>query len=265
MKTFKCVVENDSNIITGEGGVEMIMLVRKKKEFFTDFIAREATAKKLRVILNGSFIDLTFGSKVAVLTSGGALSADESTPIGQVIQEGKLLAGTSSTGKFNFAQETCGVEGFSARVGNPSTSACSAIGGIAPIIIGGMPYGAHNAYRAGVPAGAPLSGDVAEKFTPYLVQKSNAMFLSLLSRGRVVGKSAIGYSSVHKKLTIVVQQDGRTGLDADGVRRIFVNNAVNNAVFVDCSDSATLFYDGKFLVRPGSNKNEFLTVAVGFR
>jgi exopolysaccharide biosynthesis protein len=55
------------------------------------------------------------------------------------------------------------------------------------------------------------------------------------------------------------------GADANRVRTAFGNHSVENAVFLDCSDSATLYYDGKFLVRPGARKNEFLTVAVGFK
>lgn len=39
----------------------------------------------------------------------------------------------------------------------------------------------------------------------------------------------------------------------------------DNAVFLDGSDSATLYFDGKFIIRPGENKNEFLSVAVGFK
>ena len=49
------------------------------------------------------------------------------------------------------------------------------------------------------------------------------------------------------------------------MRTIFPNRRADNAVFLDCSDSATLYYDGKFLVKPGSHKNEYLTVAVGFK
>jgi exopolysaccharide biosynthesis protein len=63
----------------------------------------------------------------------------------------------------------------------------------------------------------------------------------------------------------MAEEHGRSGFNANGVRAIFVENRVSNAVFLDCSDSATLYYDGKFLIKPGVDKNEFLTVAVGFK
>ena len=63
----------------------------------------------------------------------------------------------------------------------------------------------------------------------------------------------------------MVQADGQAGDDANGVRTTFRGKGVENAVFLDCSDSATLYYDGRFLVRPGGRKNEFLTIAVGFK
>jgi hypothetical protein len=40
---------------------------------------------------------------------------------------------------------------------------------------------------------------------------------------------------------------------------------MDNAVFMDCSNSATLLYDSKFEVRPSGHKNEYLNVAVGFK
>ena len=265
MAVFKYSLSGGTHIIAGAGGLQMTMLVRNRKEYFTDFIEREAKAKGLKVIVNGSFIDLSFGSAVAVRTGSSALDPNDSTPVGQIIQDGKLLAGTSSTGKFNFSQETCGLEKFSASLGNPSLSACSAVGGIAPIIIDGLAYGAQNVYKAGVPDGAPLTGDVDEKFKPFLIQKSNAMFAALLSRGGTVGKTVVGYSNSKQALLILSQADGVAGMDANGIRTVLIGNKVTNAVFLDCSDSATLYYDGKFLVKPGTDKNEFLTVAVGFK
>ncbi|MFI3199776.1 MAG: peptidoglycan-binding domain-containing protein [Methylococcaceae bacterium] len=156
--TFKHSLSGGTHIIEGGNGVQMVMLVRSRKEYFTDFIVREAKANGLKVVVNGSFIDLLFASSVSVLTGSDPLEASESTPLGRVIQDGRLLAGNSSTAKFSFSQNTCGVEKFSASLGNPPSSSCSAIGGIAPIIIDSLPYGAVNTYKAGVPSGAPLTG-----------------------------------------------------------------------------------------------------------
>ena len=265
MSGFSQNFSNETYLVAGAGGVQMTMLVRDRREYFTDFIERQAKAKGLKVVLNGSYIDLAFGSAVAVRLGSSALDPAESMPTGQVIQDGLLLAGTSSSGKFNFSQDTCGVAKFSAGLGNPPASACSAIGGIAPIIIDGLAYGAQNAYKAKVPAGAPLTGDVVAKFRPFLIQKSNAMFSKLLSLGNTVGKVALGYSSSNQSLLMMVQPHGKSGMNANTIRAVFVANKITNAVFLDCSDSATLYYDGKFLVRPGTDKNEFLSVAIGFK
>jgi hypothetical protein len=265
MSAFTYKLSGATHIVTGASGVQMVMLVRKGREYFTDFIAREAKAQKLKVVVNGSFIDLTFAGRVAAVARSAPLDATDSTPTGEVIQQGKLLQGPSSNGKFNFAQNTCGVDKFSAGLGNPSGAACAAIGGIAPIIIDDVPYGATNSYKAGVPAGAPLTGDVDAKYLPFLVQKSNAMFAAILARGTDVGKTAIGFSNSTQTLLVLSQKHGTTGMDANDIRTVFAGLAMSNAVFLDCSDSATLYYDGKFLVSPGAMKNEYLTVAVGFK
>ncbi len=255
----------DTHLLASSDPVQMVMLVRSRKELFTDFIEREAKTRGLKVVVNGSFIDLSFGSKLAVQATSGALDPADSKPVGEVIQEGKLIAGSDSPGKFNFSQDTCGAQRFTAHLGNPSASACAAIGGIAPIVIDGLPYGAQNLYKAGVPANAPATGDVAAPWLPFLTQKSNAMFTALLRRGADVGKTAIGYCKAKSRLVVLVQADGGTGDNANGVRTQLLAQSADNAVFLDCSDSATLYYDGKFIVRPGNAKNEYLLVAVGFK
>jgi Phosphodiester glycosidase len=265
MSFFTNTFSSGTHIIAAAGGVQMVMLVRSRTEYFTDFIEREARAKGLKAVVNGSFVDLSYGGVISVKTGNSPLDASSSTANGQVIQDGRLVAGSSSTGKFFFSQNTCGVEAFSAGSGNPPNSSCAAIGGIAPIIVNDLPYGTRNLYRSGVPAGAPATGDVAAEFRPFLIQKSNAMFSQLLARGGTVGKTAIGYDAGKKVFFILSQSDGQSGLDAEGIRYCFSTNSAENAVFLDCSDSATLYYDGRFLVRPGQDKNEFLTVAVGFK
>lgn len=266
MAYFGRTQSGDVQLVAAVGGVQMVMLVRNRKEYFMDFIAREAKAQQLKVVINGSFVSLSRLTKLWTYGPGtDPLDPSESQTVGQVIQGGKVISGSSSSGKFRFSQDTCGVETFSAGQGDPGPAVCAALGGVAPLVIAGMPYGTNNLYRKGVPTGAPTTGEVGVKFKPYLVQKSNAMFTDLQAGGAVLAKTAVGYSSRKKTTFIVVQPSGTIGLDANGIRTVFTGNDVDNAVFLDCSDSATLYYDGKFLVKPGDNKNEFLTVAVGFK
>ncbi len=92
------------------------------------------------------------------------------------------------------------------------------------------------------------------------------MFTDMLRRGKTVGKTAVGYSTQSGSLLVMVQRDGdEGGIDANAYRDIFVHQKMDNAVFLDGSTSSTLFYDGKFLVSPNHSKNQFLTVAVGFK
>lgn len=265
MGSFAYSFSGGTHIVAGAGGIEMVMLVRSKRELFTDFIDREAKAQGLHAVVNGSFIDLSFAAKVSATVRSGPLDPADSAPVGQVIQSGKMLAGASSSGKFHFSQNTCGKNSFTAGLGNPPTTSCSAIGGIAPIVVAGMAYGAENKYKAGVPAGAPFTGDVDAKFLPFLFQKSNAMYAGVLARGGLVGKTAVGFSDSAQSLLVLSQEDGASGFDANGIRTLMLGAKMTNAVFLDCSDSATLHYGGKFLVKPGPAKDRFLTIAVGFR
>ncbi|HLK65624.1 MAG TPA: phosphodiester glycosidase family protein [Bryobacteraceae bacterium] len=266
MATFKLTRIGALYLIEATGKVDMVTLTRTSKEYFTDFVSREAKAQKLKVVVNGSFTDLSSFNSIAVQITSGPLDPSESKPIGEVIEQGKQIAGSSSPGKFYFSQNTCGVDTFTSGQGDPPGTSCAAVGGVAPIVVNGMPYGTFNQYGAGVPADAPMTGDVEPKYQKYLTEKSNAMFTQLLGKGASVGKVAIGYSNAKQKLLLVVQQDGNAaGLDAKGVRAIFTAAGAENAVFMDCSNSATLWYDGKIEVAPSNHKNEYLNVAVGFK
>jgi hypothetical protein len=266
MAFFAHRVGGGAHVVAGYGGVQMVMLVRSKKEYFTDFITREAKEKNLKLVINGSFSDLGLLNQIWTYSAGNsALDASLVTPVGQVIQKGKVLAGKSEVQKFQLSQGECDDETFSVGKGNPNANACAAIGGVAPILVGGFPHGVGNLYKPGVPAGAPLENEVAPKFMPFLVQKNNAMYKYFQSQGPYLGKTAIGYSSSTKTTLIIVQHDGDPGLTADEFRSVYQSNDVDNAVFLDGSTSSTLYYDGNFLVRPSQNKNEYLTVAIGFK
>jgi|ERR1700722_9970920 hypothetical protein len=65
---------------------------------------------------------------------------------------------------------------------------------------------------------------------------------------------------------MVVQADGdAAGVDAEKVQTIFIAEGMDNTVSLDldCSNSATLWYVGKFVFKPSQHKNEYLTVALG--
>jgi len=266
MATFTKSKTGALYLVEATGKLQMAVLTRTSKELFTTFIDREAKRQSLKVVVNGSFTDLSLMNSIPVAFSNDPLDPSDSKPVGMVVKEGKQIAGSPSSGKFYFSQNTCGIEAFSSGQGNPPLSSCAAVGGLAPIVAGGLAYGTINTYSSGVPSGAPLQGDVDPKYKKYLLQKSNAMFAQLLGHGASVGKVAIGYSSSKQKLLLVVQDDGdAAGIDVERVRTIFIMGGMDNAVFMDCSNSATLWYDGKFVVTPSRHKDEYLSVAVGFK
>lgn len=266
MATFKKSNAGALYLIEATGKAQMVTLTRTAKELFTDFVDREAKRQGLKAVVNGSFTDLSFFDSVAAVIFNGPLDPGDSKPVGMVVEEGKQIAGSPSSGKFYFSQSVCGTNSFVSGQGNPPLSSCAAVGGVAPIVVNGLQYGTTNMYSVGVPAGAPVTGNVDPKYNKYLRQKNNAMFTQLQGRGAAVGKVAVGYSSTKQKLLLIVQADGdAAGLDAERVRNIFIANAMDNAVFMDCSNSATLWYDGKFEIRPSRHKNEYLDVAVGFK
>ncbi len=50
----------------------------------------------------------------------------------------------------------------------------------------------------------------------------------------------------------------------DSLRDKLHNVGIDNAVFLDGSDSAMLFYNNTFMIRQGPNKDETNTIGVGF-
>ena len=254
-------------VVEATGNLQMVALTRTRKELFTTFIDREAKSQNLKVAINASFTDLPgYLDRVHVMVSDDPLDPSESKPVGEVIEGGKQIAGSSSSGKFYFSQNTCGLDRFSSGQGDPPSSSCAAVGGLAPIVVDGLPYGTTNMYSTGAPPGAPATGDVDPKYQKFLVQKSNAMFTELQGKGATVGKVAVGYSSAKQKLKLVIEADGDAkGIDAEKVRTMFTIDSMDNAVFMDCSNSATLWFDGSFEVRPSSHKDDYLDVAVGFK
>lgn len=266
MAVFKKTKVGTLFVVEATGNVQMVALTRTRKELFTDFIAREAKSQNLKVAINASFTDLSLWDSVRVAFSSDPLDPSDSKPVGEVVEGGKQIAGSSSSGKFYFSQNVCGLDRFSSGRGDPPPSSCAAVGGLAPIVVDGLPYGTTNMYSKGAPPGAPATGDVDQKYRKYLLQKSNAMFTALQGRGRTVGKVAVGYSSAKQKLKLVVEADGDVkGIDAERVRTMFTIDSMDNAVFMDCSNSATLWFDGSFEVKPSRHKDEYLDVAVGFK
>jgi hypothetical protein len=233
---------------------------RTRTEAFTDTIARVGPAQSFAVVINGNMYN--YAPNRAGLLWGPGNPAD-TTPIGLVVESGVRTVGTTQPERFFIADTLGPVFGKDFGMGDPSTTSnLSAMGGLGPLVIGGLRYGTGNRYRAGTtgPAiGAPgaAAGD--------LIQRSNATYASAASRGAGTGKVAVGHSSVERKLIVVAQPDGGTGMSQDVFRDKLIGVGIDNAVFLDGSDSVTFWAGGSFHVQPGRMKNHSITIGLGFR
>jgi hypothetical protein len=155
-------------------------------------------------------------------------------------------------------------QAYSFGKGDPPNDADVALGGLGPLIIGGLKYGNGNLYKAGVPAGAPASGEPAPPYKPYLTQRNDLRYVGQASSG-MVGKGGMALCRKARKLLVfVVPITASTGLSHDAVRNKLASVGVDDALFVDGSDSVMLMVNNTWHARQGENKDELTTLALGF-
>jgi hypothetical protein len=157
---------------------------------------------------------------------------------------------------------------FESGAGDPPLSGAtwSAIGGVGPLIIGGLKYGAGNLYKAGAPAGAPSAGAPPPAAAPYLTQRNNATFTSVEARPVPTGKTILASHTANQRLLIAVQGHGKTpGMNYTTIRDRLAALGFDHAVFLDGSDSAFMAVGGRMLSTPGENKDEAMVVGLGFK
>lgn len=99
-----------------------------------------------------------------------------------------------------------------------------------------------------------------------LTQRNNQTFASVEQRGATTGKTIIAYHLHEQALLVGVQQDGRTpGQTYAAIRNGLITAGFSDAVFLDGSDSALMWFRGHSIISPGDNKDELMTVGLGFR
>lgn len=245
--------------------------IRTFKERFETTVQRVAAKKHLAVVINGNMYRDKGNFKLARHVLGnlgiptGTQAAGDTVPNGIVRGRGQQIGGTHEPLMFYVSWTEGPLGGYTFGQGDPPGDPTSALGGLGPVIIGGLKYGPHNVYRAGVPAGAPTDGDPGEKYRGFLTVRSNKTYASLAADGASVGKVIIGKGTGDRPLRIVVQPHGGTGQTLDQIRDKLFNEGVTDAVFLDGSDSAMLFANGKFYVHQGGYKDRTNTVGIGFQ
>ncbi len=63
---------------------------------------------------------------------------------------------------------------------------------------------------------------------------------------------------------VIVQPHAVHGISLEDVRDKLLGIGVDNAVFLDGSDSSLLVVDGNFVTHAGDNKDETNTIGIGF-
>lgn len=258
--------DGDLLYVVLEDKAKMTVVLRTAKELFQTTAAREQLSRQLAVVVNGNFYDVTNWGKVAAFSGSGPVDAGETTPIGQLVEGQTIIGGRSAPNLFHIANYAGPSYGYTFGFGDPSpVGKKSAIGGAGPLIIKGLRYGVGNRYKPGTPAGAPATGEPPPQYAGALIQRNNNTYASAASKAPSTGKTVIAYSSSQGRLLVLVQPHGAaTGITHDTLRDNLFAVGVDNAIFLDGSDSAMLLVNGVWLTRQAQRKDQTNTIGVGF-
>ena len=252
-------------------GLEMELIRRTATELFSDTVRRQVAGRAYKIAINGNQWDATNSGITDALWGSDPVEAAETAPLGHLVSGRSRVGGNAEPNRF-FASYNGpapvplrSTTSYTMGQGNPPLEVAG-MGGLGPIIIGGLKFGSGNLYRAGVPAGAPAVGEPGPAHRPFLIQRNNNTYVAMASRGPEVGKVAFAVHRDSDMLLVLVQPDGApTGLTLDNLRDKLASVGTDDAVFMDGSDSAMLVVDGVFHIRQGENKDELTTVGLGFR
>jgi hypothetical protein len=250
---------------------EMRIIQRTTTSTMTSFLGG-ATAG-LKVVVNGNMFDATGGAMWSAKW-GTPDDPSKTTPLGKLFNKGSYLAGKSSPSMFYFAQITLppgpypgggGPLSFLTGFGDPGgPDVKAAVGGVGPLIISGRGYGTANVFAPGAPGSPPPTGEPPVGDMPYLRQRSNATFASVESRPASTGKAILASCFAERKLLVIVQPHGVAGTSYTDIRDKLAKLWVDQAAFLDGSDSVFLWVAGRFVANPATYKDDLDTIAIGF-
>jgi hypothetical protein len=245
----------------------MHVILRTAEELFEDTARRAQRSLNLKAVINGNYYDLSTAGYMDAMVGHDPVEAKETTPIGLVVSGGRVVAGNPQPERFFVAfQPPVGPPRlYKFDQGDPPTASREALGGLGPLILHRLKFGSGNKYGPGTPAGAPDEGAPPADTLPFLVQRNNNNYRALAKLGPRKGKVAIAESRASQKLLLLVQPDGApTGIALDALRDKMVSVGVDDAVFLDGSDSAMLMINADILIPQGENKDETNIVGIGF-
>jgi hypothetical protein len=248
---------------------EMKVVLRTAEELFETTAVAAQRRLKLDVLINGNYYDVSKAGLMDAFVGHDPVAAAETTPKGLLVDGGKIVAGTPEPERFFIAFKgaiTVPEGPFLFGKGNPPTNVPAALGGLGPMVLAGLKFGVGNQYNAGAPPTAPAIGDPPPDAAPFLIQRNNNNYVSLKKLGPAKGKVVVATSTADRTLLAIVQPDGAaTGIDLDALRDKLVAVGVDNAVFLDGSNSAMLMVKSALLIRQDQDKDETNVVGLGFR
>jgi hypothetical protein len=212
-------------------------------------------------VINGNMFEVA--NQWTYRMGSAPMAAADTTPQGRIVDsQATVGGGLSRPDHFHVACAVGPTYGYGFGQGDPPTAGkLSAVGGLGPLIIGGLKYGVGNVYKPGKtgPATGNPPGGLGD-----LVQKNNNTYKSVAGSASE-GKVAIGRSSNHDKVIVAVLPHGASvGLTMDGLRDKLFDVGCEDAVFLDGSNSVALKAGGTWHITPASHKNRANTIAVGF-
>jgi hypothetical protein len=244
----------------------MKVVLRTAQELFHTTVERERLSRQFAVVVNANFYDVSNLGLLSALTGSGPIAASATTPVGRLVERMSFIGGRPAPDLFYLDNAAGPLYGYSFGFGDPpSTGVLAAVGGLGPLIIGGLRYGVGNLYKPGTPSSAPATGAPPAQFAGALVQRNNNTYVSAAAKGPRTGKAVIARSSGEGKLIILVQPHAApTGISHDNLRDKLFALGVDDAVFLDGSDSVMLMVDGVWLVRQAARKDQTNTIGIGF-
>lgn len=262
------------------GNFDMIPIIRTQEELFSSTVINTYNKYKKEeanlVITNANFYDLTSAGKIDAFNGHDPVPASETTALGYVIKNNKLLTGKAAPLDFYIAyykKEQYKINSskifdcYRSGQGNPPLNCSSAFGGLGPLIINGLLYGNSNLYTKNAPKEAPKVGDPGQ-YRKYLNQRNSAKYSAFerkdIDSNHTLGKTCIGINE--DGIYIISQEEGDTnGMSIQRIRNYLYKNKCKHALFFDGSDSSLFFEKGSFVVKQGENKDETCTVGILFK
>lgn len=263
-----CFKDGALRYVTLPDAFRMYPFVRTKEELFSTTISNQYQKQQYRVIINGLYFDVSYAGLFDALNGNDPVPAESTTIEGLVVNKSNkknpLIAGRSAPSMFFLANYFNQEPSYTFGFGSAPTDVDCALEGCGPIIINKLPYGKVNKYKDG--RQGRLIGEPNAENKPFLDQRSNATFKAVAGRSATSGKTVIAHSKKHRILFIIVLQDGVSpGMSINSLRDSLFSLGIENAVFLDGSDSSLLYVDGSPIIDAGSNKDELNTIGIGFK